>query len=1280
MVEIQKLFCNKVVDKKQLKKIMSWAFDEFGIRKASYLANELKDLGFNYATQAGLSISIEDLRVPPIKSKLIKLASEKVSLADFEVNRGEITEVERFQKVINTWNTTSESLKDQVVSYFKQSDPLNSIYMMAFSGARGNLSQVRQLVGMRGLMADPNGQIIDLPIVTNFREGLTVTDYIISSYGARKGLVDTALRTADSGYLTRRLVDVAQDVVTRQKNCKTKDGISLRKVGDGKNLLISLKDRAIGRLLALPLKDSKTNKEFATVDEMITLQIAQAIEKNQILKVVVRSPLTCSSSRSICQQCYGWNLAYKRLIDLGEAVGIIAAQSIGEPGTQLTMRTFHTGGVFTTEPSRQIRADFSGKIEFSPRLKVKKTRTQYGENAFISENKSSLSLTTYGNQKISIEILPETLILVKTNTYVKKDDVLFEIISPTKQTGGEKAYKSVYASLSGEVVLENKNTNLKETNFFDGSITSTQSTSLLWILAGQVYNVPLKSMLQVKAQKKIRKDQTLAEAKVISTTGGRVKLTQKKKDFDIVHSSDSLKNVNLYLEQSPKTLQKPVVYGSKNRRIYIDSLSVMKLVDDASPNLGRLINLSYKTRTGGIFYSKAFHNKKESFNFSERRTKPGGSIFYIPESTYQINKDTTQVYIQNGENISLGTEIFKNKFTCTSGIVDISEQKKIVKEISIKPGRNLLMKKEKGLRSLHQKVIYPGEILFGNIKIKQLSFSEVKTLHGKTFLRLYPIVRYEITNDPNELSYFLDAKLTTNKDIYISPLETGFPFENKVKTSSPLQIVEAAISCQPLSASKNFKVNLDLVSKLSVRKKLKLNIQILENISVAQYLPNELKKANISIISLIDNHQYVEPYTKLSSFQVLIPEKNLLLKIKEQFLGKERKVYLTTQNDFKKVFMEDTNSGLKRNNFIKLKEKTKTSFLSKESGLISEIIGSSFLIQKAQAYLFSEGAIIKRRPGDLIKKGEGLGQLVYERARTGDIVQGLPRVEEILEGRKPKTEANLARYPGIITEIDAKQAKTTIWIFSPWTLLYSPKQIPRTQSLLESQRLLIGQFEFINVGQALNDAPINPHTILETYFTYYTYLGLLTPYLAAYRSLRKVQALLLNSVQAVYYSQGVNISDKHVEIIIKQMTGKVQVTNSRNSNLLIDEIIDLRKAYYINRCLGKKEDALFTPVLFGITKASLSTNSFISAASFQQTTRVLTEAAIQGKTDWLRGLKENVIVGRLIPTGTGFNAYSDISYISVKVPASISKTQVPFEKRTKKYMELKNKIKFKIIS
>ncbi|MEM9903938.1 MAG: DNA-directed RNA polymerase subunit beta', partial [Cyanobacteria bacterium P01_D01_bin.44] len=200
------IFRNRTIDKKQLKKLISWSFASYGTARTAHLADEIKDLGFRYATRAGVSISVEDLQVPPSKRALLESAEEDIRTTEERYTRGEITEVERFQKVIDTWNGTSEELKNEVVRNFKINNPLNSVYMMAFSGARGNISQVRQLVGMRGLMANPQGEIIDLPIKTNFREGLTVTEYIISSYGARKGLVDTALRTADSGYLTRRLV------------------------------------------------------------------------------------------------------------------------------------------------------------------------------------------------------------------------------------------------------------------------------------------------------------------------------------------------------------------------------------------------------------------------------------------------------------------------------------------------------------------------------------------------------------------------------------------------------------------------------------------------------------------------------------------------------------------------------------------------------------------------------------------------------------------------------------------------------------------------------------------------------------------------------------------------------------------------------------------------------------------------------------------------------------------------------------------------------------------
>ena len=365
-------FKNQTFSKKELKQVIYDAFTNYGIARASELADEMKELGFHYATQAGISISVEDLKIPPSKQGLLEASQNEILESDLAYARGEVTSVERFQKVIDTWNNTSETLKNNVVDYFGKTDPLNSIYLMAFSGARGNLSQVRQLVGLRGLMSDPNGQIIDIPIIHNFREGLTITDYIMSAYGARKGVVDTALRTADSGYLTRRLIDVAQDVIIREPDCGTKRSLKIYYKGNKKNFI----EKILGRTSAEDIYSKDFNNIIVKRNEQITTEIADQLIDANIKSINLRSPLTCESTRSICQKCYGWNLSHGKLVDLGEAVGIISAQSIGEPGTQLTMRTFHTGGIFTADPSRQIRAKKTGFLKFNSKaFRIAKTQS-----------------------------------------------------------------------------------------------------------------------------------------------------------------------------------------------------------------------------------------------------------------------------------------------------------------------------------------------------------------------------------------------------------------------------------------------------------------------------------------------------------------------------------------------------------------------------------------------------------------------------------------------------------------------------------------------------------------------------------------------------------------------------------------------------------------------------------------------------------------------------------------------------------------------------------------
>ena len=366
------IYQNNLVGKKELRQLLAWSFTNYDSMQACALADELKYLGFKYASQAGISISIEDLKIPFVKNLMLEKANQEIINAEKIYFKGKITDVERFQKIIDTWSLTSESLKEQVISYFKNYDPLNSVYIMAFSGARGNLSQVRQLVGMRGLMSDPSGEIMKLPIKKNFREGLTITDYLMSGYGARKGIVDTALKTANSGYLTRRLIDVGQDILIREKDCFTSHSLALKLTSQNFD---SIYDKILGRVISKPIFDPETKELIAKKNIQLTPNLIEECKNRHIKKFYIRSPFTCNLYRAICQKCYGWDLANENLVDIGEAVGILAGQSIGEPGTQLTMRTFHTGGIFTSEARQQITSPLNGIIQFYKLLKTVILRT-----------------------------------------------------------------------------------------------------------------------------------------------------------------------------------------------------------------------------------------------------------------------------------------------------------------------------------------------------------------------------------------------------------------------------------------------------------------------------------------------------------------------------------------------------------------------------------------------------------------------------------------------------------------------------------------------------------------------------------------------------------------------------------------------------------------------------------------------------------------------------------------------------------------------------------------
>ena len=392
-------FVNYPLGEKELNALVSTCYDKHGAAVTAKMLDAMKEIGFYFATYFGITISMDDIKIPAEKKKLIDKAEKEVAEVYEQYRNGLITNEERYNKVIDIWMAVNEKIADVMMENLKKDrNGFNPVYMMAHSGARGSKTQIRQLAGMRGLMAKPSGEIIELPIKSNFKEGLTVLEYFNSTHGARKGLADTALKTADAGYLTRRLVDIAQDVVVTEEDCGTINGIMMTALKEEDNIIESLFDRIVGRYTVDRIRDPRTKEIIIGANENISEEIARRIENAGITSVKVRTVLTCESSHGVCVKCYGRNLATKQTVDIGEAVGIIAAESIGQPGTQLTMRTFHIGGtaarkteentitlsypVYVTEIEGRIIVRKDGRRVFPRRgsITVQKIHHQYSLN------------------------------------------------------------------------------------------------------------------------------------------------------------------------------------------------------------------------------------------------------------------------------------------------------------------------------------------------------------------------------------------------------------------------------------------------------------------------------------------------------------------------------------------------------------------------------------------------------------------------------------------------------------------------------------------------------------------------------------------------------------------------------------------------------------------------------------------------------------------------------------------------------------------------------------
>ena len=420
-------FINGLLKKKGMGQLVQYCYLKFGLQITVQMLDEVKKLGFLYATRAGISIGIDDMVVPEEKAGLVRDAEKQVIEVQQQYQEGAITQSERYNKIIEIWSKVTEAISDKLFKNLEEDDRtgriLNPIYIMADSGARGSKQQIRQLSGMRGLMAKPSGEIIEQPITANFREGLDVLQYFISTHGARKGLADTALKTADSGYLTRRLCDVAQDVIITEDDCGTTDGIYVEPIIESGEIIEPLRDRIVGRVVLEDQRDYENNV-IVMVNQEITEELASAIQAAGIERVKIRSVLTCESKRGVCRLCYGRNLATGRMVERGEAVGIISAQSIGEPGTQLTMRTFHIGGAATrvSEQSTQD-AKSDGFVRFNG---VNTVRNNKGELIAMNRNGILIIVDEKNRERERYPVVYGAKINVQDNAPVKANQILLE--------------------------------------------------------------------------------------------------------------------------------------------------------------------------------------------------------------------------------------------------------------------------------------------------------------------------------------------------------------------------------------------------------------------------------------------------------------------------------------------------------------------------------------------------------------------------------------------------------------------------------------------------------------------------------------------------------------------------------------------------------------------------------------------------------------------------------------------------------------------------------------
>jgi hypothetical protein len=1201
---------NVTVNKKILETIIHETFLNFGFLSSSSLLDSLKLLGFFYATNAGISINIEDLKTPDLKKRYIQTANQEILKISQEWSEGIISDQERFQSIIDSWNIATESLKNRIVEYYQDFDPANNLYIMAFSGARGNMSQVRQLVGMRGLMSDQEGKIIDLPIQANFREGLSSIDYIISSYGARKGIVDTALKTADSGYLTRRLIYLAQDLIIREIDCKTKKGIIivLKKNSSIKNL--------IGRELLLAKKGSfpfSLISNFSKKEQKTNILNSQFIEDLKAISptiLTIRSALTCKSTGSICQKCYGWDLAQQKLISLGENVGIIAAQSIGEPGTQLTMRTFHTGGIFTSENLKQLVAPFSGKIIIPTSLKALSYRTNHGIKVLKLQQEINLKLINWKGFETIIFIEIGSYLYIPKTTFIYKGQLISEVLNQST-VSSERKLKPIYTRIAGKVLCNDLIPCFRRTR--KGKTRRILlKQGLLWIAAGKIFSLPFEAEYLFSTA--LKKEKAIARLKIITPKKGIIFLTMSTisiitKQEKIVLDLSNL--INIFKNCSTKII--PLVRNYQ----YVDNYTVLAFVYIfPSFSAGKIMSIEKKqSKFKNIFFVISesdtwnLYGPINSFK-NNKITKNNDNILPIQRNYsllnffISLNSENQEKQLKKKDQLS---EIINlNKKTFFNIISPTSFNDSILK---IKhSGLNLYNDRYFRLFQHLDAICLPTSTILNSIQndlvLEKKLFAILVNYTQQTDDIVQGLPKIEELIEARKPK--LQACLSKYPGIVLNRFSSKFVFSN-INTS--LLLSNNKLQCfVPKIFSKKKKVKKDKTEEKQI-------------LIVAQSLK---KKKNF----LLYQNTFFEVKYFSSSF------KYDSYCFKSQKDGKKLELSKKKNKWEKKILPNELFKSLS-DFFSKQMKKEVSSFQKKDS--------SHCFVYEVKNDLDEDNSNIITRTNLNNLDEENYTEIEEENLNSFN-EDSSNYLEEEKSNNFSKTLLNDLDEENFNDEEKNNFNKDYIFELNEKVSIYLKNiGIPLTNySFSPTSKILLKKGDFVDIGEPISDGIIDSHELLNILFSYHCELdGIIEGTL---KSLNKFQLILANSIQSIYQAQGVTISSKHIEIIVRQMTSKVVIKTTGDTPFLPGELVSVSfilEIYETFKINPSYKTPLFEPKLLSATNSSLNKDGFLSAAGFQETRKILTKAAIEGTSDWLRGLKESIISGRIIPAGSAFLNYKN---------------------------------------